>query len=60
MFYCAGAKQRQRRVSVCLALLAFGEFPAENTRAWEAERGADKPQTTSPSCISSMHGTFYI
>lgn len=43
-----------------LGPLAFGEFPAENTRAWEAERGADKPQTTSTSCISSMHGTFYI
>lgn len=40
--------------------LAFWEFPAENTQAWEAGMGADKHQTTSTSCISSMHGSFYI
>lgn len=43
-----------------LGPLALWEFPAENTRAWEAGMGADKHQTTSTSCISSMHGSFYI
>ncbi len=43
-----------------LGPLAFREFPAENTRAWEAGMGADKHRTTSTSCISSMHGSFYI
>lgn len=43
-----------------LGPLAFWEFPAENTPAWEAGMRADKHQTTSISCISSMHGGFYI
>lgn len=43
-----------------LGPLAFWEFPAENIQAGKAGMGADKHQTTSTACISSVHGLFYI
>lgn len=59
MLYSVGAKQEQH--SQCLlGPFAFREFPAENCLAWKAERGADKHQTTSTSCISRAHGRFCL
>lgn len=58
---CQGSKVAPAAECQCMVgPLAFTEFPAESTQAWEAGMGAGKHQTTRISLISSMRGSFCI